>query len=39
VSGSTLDKFFCMTSFGERHGPVIGYVAPAPPGDTEKQQG
>ena len=33
MSGSTLGKLFCVTSFGESHGPAIGCVVDGcPPG-------
>jgi len=33
MSGNTLGKFFCVTSFGESHGPAIGCVVDGcPPG-------
>src|SRR4029078_13665265 len=33
MSGNTLGKLFCVTSFGERHGPAIGCVVDGcPPG-------
>src|SRR6202140_3055231 len=33
MSGSTLGKLFCVTSFGESHGPAIGWVVDVcPPG-------
>ena len=35
MSGNTLGKLFCVTSFGERHGPAIGCVVDGcPPGMT-----
>ena len=33
MSGNTLGKLFCVTSFGESHGPAIGCVVDGcPPG-------
>ncbi|MBJ7265044.1 MAG: chorismate synthase, partial [Burkholderiaceae bacterium] len=33
MSGNTLGKFFCVTNFGESHGPAIGAVVDGcPPG-------
>ena len=33
MSGSTLGKLFCVTTFGESHGPAIGCVVDGcPPG-------
>jgi chorismate synthase len=33
MSGNTLGKIFCVTSFGESHGPAIGCVVDGcPPG-------
>jgi chorismate synthase len=32
MSGNTIGKLFCVTSFGESHGPAIGCVDGCPPG-------
>src|SRR6059058_1854134 len=32
MSGNTLGTLFCVTSFGESHGPAIGCVVDCPPG-------
>src|SRR5579859_4949544 len=35
MSGNTLGKLFCVTSFGESHGPAIGCVVDGCPPDLE----
>ncbi len=39
MSGNTFGKLFCVTSFGESHGPAIGCVVDGCPPNLELEQG